>query len=113
MSETSSSPVLYPAAQEQQQPILPPPQSQGQTNATTVQTQPQQRVHVIKKNIYLMASNPGNSGSSGGGSNTGPMVNLISLFFHFNLLRRFCLVMIINKEKNHRNIFDSVCLFFF
>lgn len=97
MSETRSSPVLYPGAQEQAQSILPsppPPLPPQQPQATTQQpqpppqpppSQPQQRVHVIKKNIYLMTSNGSNSGNNGnsGGGTTSPMV---TIFFTITFL---------------------------
>lgn len=109
MSESRSSPVLYPVAQEQIQPNLPPPptpqqQQQQQTVPSTsvaqqqpqpppppLPPQPQQRVHVIKKNIYLMAPSPGNNGcvvnNTNGGNGgscgaTSQMVNFI-VFFSF------------------------------
>lgn len=110
MSDTRSSPVLYPVAQEQIQPNLPPPpppplpsaqQQQQQSPSTSVAQQqpqppppplppqPQQRVHVIKKNIYLMASSPGNNGCTtntnvGNGGSCGTTSQMVS-FMVFTL----------------------------
>lgn len=100
MSETRSSPVLYPVSAEQAQANHPPASQQSQVTTQQAQppltqqsssAQPQQRVHVIKKNIYLMTSNPGNNSATNGNSGTtSPMVNFLS-FFSFYLYSFNCI----------------------
>lgn len=93
MSESRSSPVLYSGGQESILPPPPPPpplQLQQQPQPPPPQPPPppqtQQRVHVIKKNIYLMTSSPGNNGCTGtingGCGNTTQMVSIYD--YHSN-----------------------------
>lgn len=91
-TQRSHSPtVLYSTMQEQQQQQQHQQQQQSQYVASV--PQPQQRVHVIKKNIYSMAgSNSSNDNSNNSaGSNDSPVIFILNIFERKNAANIFFL----------------------